>query len=207
MRAIVAQTPKRRGALLIDFMVNKSVKIADIKPHPRNYNRHPREQIERLKMSLRTFGQVRSIVVWRNYIIAGHGVVEAATGLGWDEIRADILPEDFSEDRALAYIVADNEIARLGDPDEAMLAMLLQDAQRSDIPILAMGYDDNEFAALLRRIETEDGDGYGDPQGDPDPVDYNSAFEILITCDSEQQQTALLEQLSADGVKCRALIS
>jgi hypothetical protein len=32
-------------------------------------------------------------------------------------------------------------------------------------------------------------------------------FQILVTCDSEQQQAELLEMLSEQGVNCKALIA
>ena len=70
--------------------VNQRVALADIAPHERNYNRHPADQVKRIAASLRKFGQVRSIVVWRSTILAGHGVVEAARSLGWKEIAAHL---------------------------------------------------------------------------------------------------------------------
>ena len=91
---------------------NERVSLADIQPHKRNYNRHPASQVERIATSLRKFGQVRSIVVWRNTILAGHGVVEAAHSLGWTEIAADVLPADYPEHLALAYVAADNQLGK-----------------------------------------------------------------------------------------------
>ena len=50
------------------------IRLADYAPHPRNYNQHPPEQIEKLAASLRAFGQVRSVVVWRRWFLAGTGL-------------------------------------------------------------------------------------------------------------------------------------
>jgi len=131
-------------------LVNQRVALADIAPHERNYNRHPADQIKRIAASLRKFGQVRSIVVWRSTILAGHGVVEAARSLGWNEITADVLPDDYPEHLALAYIAADNELARLGDPDQAALAAILQESAAADAELLeAIGYGEAELQALI----------------------------------------------------------
>ena len=111
---------------------NRVVSLDELRPHPRNYNRHPASQIERIGASLRKFGQPRSIVVWRSTIIAGHGVVEAARAMGWQEIRADVLPDDYPEHLALAYVAADNELGRLGDPDQAALAAILEESRAQD---------------------------------------------------------------------------
>ena len=132
---------------------NQVIKLADYKPHPRNYNRHPEAQIKRIQASLRKFGQVRSVVVWRGQFLAGHGVAEAARGLGWESIRADVLPDDYPEHLALAYVAADNELARQGDPDQAQLAAILADSKAADAELLeAIGYSDKEFDELLRSV-------------------------------------------------------
>lgn len=71
------------------------IPLNTLTPHPANYNRHSPEQIARLVESRRRFGQTKEIVVWApdpaspiRYIIAGHGLVEAARSLGWPTLRA-----------------------------------------------------------------------------------------------------------------------
>ena len=135
---------------------SKRVKLAEVKAHKRNYNRHPAVQVERIATSLRKFGQVRSIVVWRNTILAGHGVVEAAKSLGWREIAADVLPDEYPEHLALAYVAADNELGRLADPDQAALAAILEESKTADAELMAaIGYNDAEFQALLKEVAKE----------------------------------------------------
>jgi len=113
--------------------------LAGLEPHPRNYNAHPKRQIEELRRSLRAFGQVRDIVVWRSFIVAGHGMVEAARLEGWESISATQLPEDWPEERVLAYLAVDNETARLSEPDNAQLAALLQAVSDEELQALAAG--------------------------------------------------------------------
>lgn len=130
--------------------------MAEVKAHKRNYNRHPAVQVERIATSLRKFGQVRSIVVWRNTILAGHGVVEAAKSLGWREIAADVLPDEYPEHLALAYVAADNELGRLADPDQAALAAILEESKTADAELMAaIGYNNAEFQALLKEVAKE----------------------------------------------------
>jgi ParB-like chromosome segregation protein Spo0J len=107
---------------------NETLDLDLLEPHPKNYNRHPAEQVRRLAKSLTKFGQVRSVVVWRNTLLAGHGVVEAARILNWRTVRADVLPDDYPEHLALAYIAADNELAKQGDPVMAQLAAILEES-------------------------------------------------------------------------------
>jgi DNA modification methylase len=132
--------------------------IDTLSPHPRNYNQHPPAQIERLAASLRQFGQVRPIVVHGDTIIAGHGVYLAAQHLGYTSLRVTQLthlPDDWTEEQAMAYLVADNETRRGAEPDDAELAALLDELRQQDFDIAAMGFDDAEYGALLDGLTPE----------------------------------------------------
>ena len=144
----------------IAIIHNARVPLDRLTPHPRNYNIHSPLQIERIALSLRRFGQPRSIVIWQRdggdyWIIAGHGVVQAAQSESWTEIRADILPRNYSEADALAFLVADNEIARLSEPDDTALAELLQEQANAGYPLESLGSSQAELDALLERLTEE----------------------------------------------------
>jgi len=134
-------------------VTSATVRIDALTPHPRNYNRHPASQLRKLTKSLRKFGQVRSIVVWRNFIIAGHGLTEAARAAKWETLRADVLPDDYPEHLALAYVAADNELARQGDPDTAQLLTILEESRATDAELLeAIGFDDADYQRMLTEV-------------------------------------------------------
>jgi hypothetical protein len=99
--------------------------VADLQAHPQNYNRHGELQVADLMASLRRFGQRKPVVTWRETILAGHGLVEAARRLGWPAVWIAPAPETWTEAEALAYLAADNELARAGDPDRDALAILV----------------------------------------------------------------------------------
>lgn len=142
------------GALLRAEIVNQVVPLAQCRPHPQNYQRHAPEQIVDLRASLRKFGQVRSIVVQDDgadgfFLVAGHGLTEAARAEGLTELRADVIPADWPPVKVLAYLAADNELARRADPDQAQLAALVAQVQAADAELaqLAAGGD-----AALKRL-------------------------------------------------------
>lgn len=121
---------------------NQVVALSMLKPHDRNYQRHPDSQIADLQESLRQFSQVRSIVVQANggkhfTILAGHGLVQAAQREGFKELRADIVPASWSKTKALAYLSSDNELARHGDPDQEQLAQIIKDVLEAEGEVLA----------------------------------------------------------------------
>src|SRR6266568_6343105 len=95
---------------------NKVISLASLVPHTRKYRVHPQHQIDKLVLSLQRFGQGRSIVVQdgpeKLTIVAGHGVYEAAQALQWKELRADILPADWTSEQVEGYLIADNEHAK-----------------------------------------------------------------------------------------------
>ena len=73
-------------------MVIKDLPLKQLEDWPRNYRKHPADQIKRLVDSLKRNGQRKAVVVQEstNRIIAGHGVVEAARSMGWETIRCDV---------------------------------------------------------------------------------------------------------------------
>lgn len=132
---------------------DQEIDIDSVEPHPDNYNDHPSEQIAQLAASLEQFGQIRAIVVKGRYVYAGNGLWSAACSLGWRSIRADILTDDYSDELARAYMVADNETARGGKPNDVQLLALLEEvARNAQISLEALGQSPNSLADLRQRI-------------------------------------------------------
>jgi hypothetical protein len=133
-----------------------TVPIDSIKPHPRNYRGHPDAQVQAIRHSLDQFGQYRPVVVSSDgVILAGHGVWLARKAQGEktiDEVRMDFPADD---QRAEKLMVADNELARGAEDDQAQLAALLADIQRTD-GLDGTGWDDGALDALIGNMAAED---------------------------------------------------
>src|SRR6266702_3588136 len=107
--------------------VTKLISLDTIKDHPRNYREHTEQQVLNLVESLKRFGQVRGIVVQGKedgtfVTVAGHGITKAARRLGWKEIKAEILPNSWSESSINGYLLADNYHSQHARDDEYLLA-------------------------------------------------------------------------------------
>jgi ParB-like chromosome segregation protein Spo0J len=175
------------------------VHLTALRPHPQNYNQHSEDQIGRLIASLETFGQAKDIVIWAPadgagwwYTIAGHGLVEAALRKGWTTLRATDKTMDWTETEAVAYLAADNELARLADPDEAALAALAASLANVDAELAALAVGTEErLRELLDAITT------------PRAEDWSDAFAGLPTTDRSpfQQMTFTLHDDQVDTVK------
>lgn len=94
------------------------VPVDELKPHPKNMNRHSEAQIARLSQILDYQGFRSPIVVSQlsGFIVAGHGRLEAAKKLGMTEVPVNY--QEFpSEEAEYAHLVADNAIAEWAELD------------------------------------------------------------------------------------------
>jgi len=126
-------------------------KVSELKPHPRNYQQHPEIQLRHIMKSIETHGFYRNVVVAKdNTILAGHGVTEAATRLGIQEvpvIKMDIEPNDA---RAIKLLTGDNEIGNLAVVNDRMLTELLKEVMGdSEAGLSGTGFDEGQLSTLL----------------------------------------------------------
>jgi hypothetical protein len=102
------------------------VRISDLKPTPGNPFKG-KTHVGRLKGSLQRFGQTRPILTdaadGGQTIRAGHHLTLAAEDLGWTHVAA-VMAEFSDEGEAVAYLMADNQLARVGDEDVDVQAQL-----------------------------------------------------------------------------------
>lgn len=90
----------------------------DLKPHPKNRNKHPKEQIERLAKILKYQGFRKPIVVSNlsGFVVEGHGRIEAAKHNKWDSVP--VCYQDFEDEtQEYAHLTADNAIALWAELD------------------------------------------------------------------------------------------
>jgi hypothetical protein len=91
---------------------DKLVKVKDLKPHPKNPNKHSDEQIDRLAKILEYQGFRYPIKISKlsGFITSGHGRLLAAKKLGLKEVPVNY--QDYKDDeQEYADIVSDNSIA------------------------------------------------------------------------------------------------
>ena len=129
-------------------IVTELRRIADLRPHPRNYRRHPEHQLAILRESLRVHGQQKPVVITPDgTILAGHGLVEAARAEGWTEIACHVYDGPYPE----AFLAIDNRASDLAEDDEGALAALLRDLEAQD-QLTAAGWESDDLEELLLRL-------------------------------------------------------
>lgn len=155
------------------------ITLADYRPHPENYNVHSARQLEALAASLDNLKQFKNIVVWASpnsedgvdylgYLIAGHGLAEAAsTLLGATTIEAKIVPADTELHTVRAIMAADNELARMSTVDPEMLGTVLDGIrEESSGTLQATGWDSESLDSFIARSKR--------PAGSPVPIEFGS---------------------------------
>lgn len=125
--------------------------LADIRPNPRNPNRHPADQIALLAKVIAATGWRNPIVVSlrSNLVVKGHGRLAAAAFAGWRTAPVDLQPYESDADE-LADLIADNKIAELAEMDADALAVLVAE--------LTAGGLDPELAGILEATDPDETD-------------------------------------------------
>ena len=140
------------------------ISITDLSLDPKNARKHSARNLEAIATSLEKFGQRKPIVVHRGVVLAGNGTLEAAKSLGWTEIDVAEVPDDWDNDTAKAYALADNRTAELAEWDENELAKQLLELQDADWDIKELGF---EVPALSDIDGDEDEDEVPEPPVKP----------------------------------------
>lgn len=130
--------------------------IDDVQPAPYNYNNGDVEAVEE---SIIVSGMYRPIYVQRStgHIIAGNHTWQACKTLGSEVIPVVVL--DVDDTNAKRIMVADNQTARLAQPDNGLLMALLDEIPDADV---GTGFTatDIETLRLLNEIPLDTDDSF-----------------------------------------------
>ena len=127
----------------------KMVSINKLVPYVNNARTHSKEQIAKLRGSLREFGFINPVIIDKDYgIIAGHGRVLAAKEENMDQVPC-VLVDYLTAAQKQAYILADNRFAMDAGWDEEMLRVEIESLQGEDFDISLTGFDEKELADLF----------------------------------------------------------
>lgn len=104
--------------MIVHCLFDKMEKASELKPHPKNRNKHPKEQLDRLCQILKYQGWRYPVKVSKKsgFVTSGHGRIEAAKLNGWKEVPVNYQDYD-SEEQEYADVQADNAIASWAELD------------------------------------------------------------------------------------------
>ena len=180
--------------------------ISQLKPHAKNYRKHPPDELRHLVASIERHGLYRNVVAARDgTVLAGHGVVEAAKAAGHDRVPVVTLDLDPNEDRAVKVLVGDNEIGRMAESDDRQLTDLLREVSLGDpANLLGTGFDAVTLAnlALTTRpwaeLATEaDARKWA---GDKDATPEEKGYPLIISFRNDEDIRAFAAKTGLDPV-------
>lgn len=168
-------------------MKYEQINIDLLIPYVNNAKKHSDEQITKVASSIKEFGFLNPILIDKdNGIIAGHCRAYAAKKLGLKEVPC-IRIEHLSETQKKAYILADNRLAELGEWDEDLLRLEIEELKLNDFNIDTFGFNGDELKLLLPEPET----------GAADNI-YTRKVEIPIYKPKREDKPTLQEIINLD---------
>lgn len=168
----------------------------EIKFDKRNYRKHNDKNKKLIKKSLEELGAGRSILLdAENEIVAGNGVFEQAKAL---KIPVKIVETDGSE------LIAVKRTDLLTDDDKrkklAVMDNSTSDSSEFDLELLSVDFDVPDLQDMgidIPEIKEKELKDISD--------ELKESYEVVVECQSEQEQEEIFTQLNEMGLKCRLL--
>ncbi|HEY7821881.1 MAG TPA: ParB/Srx family N-terminal domain-containing protein [Acidimicrobiia bacterium] len=166
--------------------------IDSLRPDSRNARKHGARNLATIRASLEQFGQRRAAVVRSDgTVLAGNGMLEAARSIGWTELSVTVVPDEWSDEEARAYALADNRTGELAEWDVAVLDDHITELQVAGLDVDALGFDADSLSGLVGAKPGDDDwkDAFG--ATDKDASDFQQMTFVLHVNQVEAVKAAL----------------
>jgi ParB-like chromosome segregation protein Spo0J len=176
----------------IPIPMSERVKISDLKLDPENNpNRMTLAQLDRLKASIKRWGDIVPVVTNNELLVAdGQQRVTAMKELGMIECSVIRLPIKDVDRRLLRQVLNKLRGKHNKELDSAEYLRIIDEGEKEDLKALL-----NSVGEKLP-IEVDDREvSFSVPE----------TYELIIECRSEAQQKEYFEKLKAEGYKLRIL--
>ena len=166
------------------------MKISELKINPSNPQKYTDEAIEILAKSITDFPKMMALrfIIYdpkTMFILGGNKRFLALQKLGYKEIPNEWIKsaEDLTEDEKKRLVVQDN--IQAGDWDFEMLSE---------------DYEQEELMEWGLEFENKDGIEHTDLSDS-----LKETFEVIVSCDNENEQEQIYNKLIGEGLECRVL--
>ncbi len=194
-------TPKDRVTGL------KKIRVDQIEPNPENWRTHSQEQLDAIAG---IFGEVGLAGAALGYVgpngkvrlIDGH----ARLGLMEPKAKIPVVMLDVNEEEARKLLLTFDPVGQMAGRDDGMLRNLLD-----SVSFETDGLNETFQELLACDIATEAGlnadEDQPEPAGDTHPrPELTPIYQLLITCENEDQQKELLTELAGRQITARPLV-
>lgn len=169
--------------------------IADLQFMENNPLEHPPEQIDELKASLTSFGQVEPEIVnqWegREWVIGGNGRLKAMLEMGWTHaaISYETLPPERAAELSVVLNASREKAKWIPEHLKRWLAAF---KPSTDVRFQKMFSD-------LKNVVIPD------PEPAKPASDSSSRLALLIECKDEESQESMCKELRSNGYRVQIL--
>ncbi len=162
-------------------------------PNPKNWRTHPEHQKDVLKGVLAEVGYADALLV--------RELPDGSLMLVDGHLRAETTPEqsvpvlvlDIDESEADKLLALFDPLAGLAETNEDLLAELMRNIETDNIAVRQML---DEMLAKTPELPNPD---------DLKDLPIPNLFQILIECESEEEQRELFDRFNVEGLKCKIL--
>ncbi len=175
----------------------RRVRASQLRPHPKNWRRHPQAQHDALRGVLAEIGYADALLARE----LPDGSLELVDG----HLRAEITPDqevpvlvlDLDEREAAKLLALHDPLGELAESDQNALADLLAQV---DTENEALRKFLDEMLAAPEPVPEEESAGQSTRE-----VPIPDSFQVVIECRDEAHQKEVFERLTAEGLPCRLL--
>lgn len=153
----------------------KYLKPEEITKYENNARTHGKEQIDKIKASIKEFGMCTPIGLHKGTIVYGHARYDALCELEHKEIPTVDLSH-LTKKQQRAYMLADNRLAELAEWDKDLLSIELSDLS-ADFDIDDLGFDEAWFTQGHMKGLTDEDDC---PEVDEDKPPISKLGDIWL---------------------------
>jgi ParB-like chromosome segregation protein Spo0J len=175
----------------IPIPMSERVKISDLKFDNDNPNRMSLAQLDRLKASIKKWGDIVPVVTNNELLVAdGAQCVTAMKELGMTECSVIRLPVKDVDRRLLRQVLNKLRGKHNKELDSAEYLRIIEDGEKEDLKALL------ESVGEKLTIEVDDRD-----------VSFSvpATYEIIVECKDEADQKTKFKKLQLEGYKLRIL--
>jgi DNA modification methylase len=150
--------------------------IQDLKPNPKNPNKHNDRQIAMLAEIIRSTGWRQPITISKRsgLMVKGHGRRLAAIQAGIKTVPVEY-QEYQSEAEEHADLIADNRIAELAELDMSKLVEMVDGLTDTEVPVELTGFTQDDLQKIMDELNGSMGDEVTDDGADsPDDEDVEN---------------------------------
>jgi len=176
----------------IPIPMSERVKISDLKFDQDNPNRMTLAQLDRLKASIKRWGDIVPVVTNSELLVAdGAQRVTAMKALGMTECSVIRLPVKDVDRRLLRQVLNKLRGKHNKELDSAEYLRIFEEGEKEDLK------------PLLESI----GEGLPEDLDDKHEISVNipETYEIIVECRDEADQKRIFDKLSVEGYKLRIL--